>query len=256
MYRSMTILKRWKRRFHLSVYGIIISRMGYRPVEFAVGEWYHCYSRTIDRSRPFDFENTLYTQRFLETLFLANSSQPIPNIPKLHARFEHEDVFTISREAPIVAIGSYCLMPTHYHLLLQPLVENGISQFMHKVGIGFTKFYNEHNSRIGNLFIKPFRARHIDTDQYLDRVVPYIHLNPVELFEPEWKMGVVRELHSLAQQLREYEYSSLFEHEGGVRPQSAIVNLDALEQVRDNATDAVNMLADAAEYYQFLDMDV
>ncbi|MBM3272089.1 hypothetical protein FJY94_02275 [Candidatus Kaiserbacteria bacterium] len=228
--------------------------MGYRPVEFAVGEWYHCYSRTIDHSRP--FEETLNTRRFLETLYLANSSKPIPNIPKLHARYQHEEIFRLPCENPLVAVGCYCIMPTHYHFLLQPLVENGISHYMQKVGIGFTKFYNEHNNRIGNLFVKPFRAKHIDTDQYLDRVVPYIHLNPVELFEAEWKRGVVRRPYSLVQDLRNYEQSSLFEHEGGVRPQSAILNLEALEQVRDNATDAVKLLADAAEYYQFLDLDI
>ena len=228
--------------------------MAYRTVDFTAGEWYHCYTRTIDRSRP--FENPANTERFLETLYLANDTQSMPHIPKLHRQHEHEDIFDLPHESPLVAIGAYCLMPTHYHLLIQPRIENGLSLFMHKIGVGFTKFFNERNERVGNLFIKPFRAKHVGTDQYLDRIVQYIHLNPAELFEPDWKRGTLQEPHLLPQKLRTYEYSSLYEHERGTRPQSSILSLDALDEVRDNTTDITKVIADAADYYRFLELDL
>ena len=228
--------------------------MGNRTIEFAQGEWYHCYSRTIDRSRPFDGEQ--YVTRFLETLYLANNTTAMPNIPQLHSHLAHEEIFALPREQPLVAIGSYCIMPTHYHLLLQPLADNGISVFMHKVGTGFTRSYNEQNGRVGNLFIKPFRSKHVDDDAYLKQVVQYIHLNPVELFEPQWKKGIINDKSSLEKKLRSYEYSSLIEHEGNKRPQSSIVDLDTLALVRDNTINVEKMIAETVEYYQFLEIDL
>ncbi len=224
-----------------------------RTVTFVEGGWYHCYSRTIDRCRP--FENQRFVERFLETLYLANNKTLMPVIPHLHKVFSHEEMFSIPREKPIVAIGCYCLMPTHYHLLLQPLVENGITQFMHKVGTGFTNFFNVQNERIGNLFVRPFRSKHIDTDQYLDRIIQYIHLNPIELFEPQWKRGIIHDQYSIPKRLRSYEYSSLWEHEGKERAQSSILDLDPLTLVHDN-TDITKMIPEAAEYYQFLELDL
>jgi REP element-mobilizing transposase RayT len=228
--------------------------MGNRTIQFSENEWYHCYSRTVDRSRP--FEESLFVYRFLETLYFANSENAMPVFPHLYKQYAHDDLFSLERDKPLVAIGAYCLMPTHYHLLIQPLAEEGITRFMRKAGTGFTNFYNEQNGRVGNLFVKPFRAKHIGTDHYLNRVVQYIHLNPVELFESDWKKGVVSEPRLLPQRLRSYAHSSLFEHEGGIRPQSSIVNLDVLGNVRDNVTDAAKMIDDAAEYYRFLELDL
>jgi putative transposase len=45
-------------------------------------------------------------------------------------------VYQRERESPLVAIAAYCLMPNHFHILLTPLVENGISKFMQKLSTG------------------------------------------------------------------------------------------------------------------------
>lgn len=180
----------------------------------------------------------------------------MPNIPRLKARLPREGLFYSPRKDRLVAIGCYCIMPTHYHLLLQPISKNGVSEFMHKVGTGFTRFYNEQTERVGNLFIKPFRAKHIDDDVYLEQVVRYIHLNPAELFEPQWKNGIVKNMPALERKLRLYEHSSLAEHEGRERPESSIVDLHALSRVRNNTANLRETLKEAAEYYQFLELDL
>jgi REP element-mobilizing transposase RayT len=228
--------------------------MAYRRTLFAAGEWYHCYSRTIDKSRP--FENKFHIERFLETLYLANDSIPIPKIPALHTKYSHEDIFTLLREQPLVAIGAYCIMPTHYHLLLQPIKDSGISEFMHAVGTSFTLYYNEDNNRIGNLFVKPFRSKHVSNDSYLHEVTRYIHLNPVELFEPEWKRGKITSFANIEKKLLSYPYNSLIEFQGETRSQSSILNKEAIDLMGDGAIDLRHTLDEMIEYYQFLDIDL
>ena len=226
-----------------------------RQVPFAPHEWYHCYTRTIDKSRPFE-EDADTVERFLETLYLANSIAPMPHIVEIHKQYSHEEIFTLHREHPLVAIGGYCIMPTHYHLLLQPITDSGISEFMHKLGTGFTRFYNDRNRRVGNLFVKPFRSKHIHDDRYLRRVSQYIHLNPVELFESKWKQGIVNSKIALEKQLLSYPYSSLLEYEGMERPQSSILNMNSVHLIGHDKTDTRTLIKEMAEYYQFLELDL
>lgn len=228
--------------------------MAYRQTEFAVNEWYHCYTRTIDKSRPFELRGN--AERFLETLYLANDSVSIPRLPLLHQRYSHEEIFSLPRERSLVDIGGYCIMPTHYHLLLRPRTDSGITEFMHKLGTSFTRSFNLQNNRVGNLFVKPFRSKHIDDESYLRRGSQYVHLNPIELFEPGWKQGVVHSYPTLKQRLLSYPYNSLIEYEGKKRPQSSILDTEAMALIGNDAIDLSELLDEMIEYYQFLELDL
>jgi len=199
--------------------------MGSRQTVFSPGEWYHCYTRTIEKRIAFETDGDY--ERFLQTLYLCNSERPMrrDDLP----RMAREDIYAYPRGEPLVSIGSYCIMPTHFHLLLHEIRDNGISRFMQKVGTAYTMYFNIRQQRIGGLFVKPFRAKHIDEDPYLRRVVQYIHLNPAELFEPAWKRGVVRNMRKLESALRQYRYSSWpdYEHDEA-RPQRAILGREKL----------------------------
>src|SRR5665213_1316921 len=99
-------------------------------VPFGFGEWYHCYSRGVDKRVVFDTPADY--RRFLELLYLSNGTQS-----HWRSAFQDDDVhmiFSSDRSEPIVAIGAYCLMPNHFHLLIQELTEGGITLFMRRLG--------------------------------------------------------------------------------------------------------------------------
>lgn len=174
-----------------------------QPFEFE--EWYHCFNRGIDKRNV--FESEMDANRFLMALFLANGTIPIGlygiRKPKLASVLGDE------RGRPIVAVGAYCLMPNHFHLLLKEIEEDGITKFMQKLSTAYTMYFNAKNERVGNLFLKPFRSRHVSNDRYFQKVLQYIHCNPAELYEPGWKSGKVRNIRALERKLLEYPYSSL-----------------------------------------------
>jgi putative transposase len=174
--------------------------MAYRK-GFAPGEWYHCYSRGIDKRSTFE-EKRDY-DRFLELLYLCNSSESVHR-----SNLNTDDVFETERVAPLTSIGAFCLMPNHFHLLLKQIDEGGISEFMQKLGTAYTMYFNIKYQRSGGLFVKPFRSRHIPDDHYFQRVIQYIHCNPAELYEPGWKDGKVKDNKSLQRKLLSYRYSS------------------------------------------------
>lgn len=78
-----------------------------------------------------------------------------------------------------VIVLSYCLMNTHYHILIKTINPN-LSKFIQILNTKYAKFFNFKYFRFGNLFINRFKSYYIDNESYLINVSRYIHLNPVE----------------------------------------------------------------------------
>ena len=223
--------------------------MGYRRTPFAVGEWYHCYTRGIDKRTVFESEDD--ANRFQQLLYLANDSRPVLRSNFSHKK--HREVFTVTKNAQIVRVGAYALMRNHYHLLLQEVVDGGISKFMQKLGTGYSMYFNERHGRIGNVFVKPFRSKHIDTDAYLRKVTQYIHLNAAENFESLWKRGIARDLAGLQRKLEAYSYSSLPEYVTKAnRPESIIIDKHAHSLLSSGLPNLAKVLSDMHGYYSDL----
>lgn len=220
--------------------------MGLRLVELAEGEWYHCYTRTIDRKESFldrgDYD------RFTEGLYLANSKHTINR--SSFKKFLHEKIFTIERSGPLVAIGAYALMPNHFHLLLRQEVPDGISQFMQRLGTSYCMYFNAKYERIGSLFVGPFRARHIDTDTYLQKVVSYIHLNPLDIVMPNWKRCAPSQLKKVSERLVSFPYSSLLDYtQSASRPESVLIEKGLVSPIIPTDTKHLEaLLASTAAY--------
>lgn len=73
---------------------------------------------------------------------------------------------------------AYCLMPNHFHLLLQrgPV---SISQIMHWILTCYAHSFNRRKDRRGHLFQGRFLAPLCVDDCYFLQLLRYIHLNPV-----------------------------------------------------------------------------
>lgn len=225
--------------------------MGYRRFPFAPGEWYHLYSRGIDKRKIFLDERDL--MRFQKLLYLANDTQPI-NFQEL-GDISDEEMYALPRHKTIVSIAAYCLMSNHPHLVVQEKEEGGITAFMHKIGTAYTGYFNVKYDRIGNLMVKPFRSKHIAKDDYFHYLIQYVHLNPAEIFEPDWKLGIVNNLELLEQRLRSYAYSSMPDYFGVERPMRSILDKEAFAMALDRLPSMNKLLNEAAEYYDLVDKD-
>ena len=78
-----------------------------------------------------------------------------------------------------VRIAAYCLMPNHYHMLVQT-PEANISRSMRHLNGVYTQRYNRRHKCDGQLFRGRYKSILIDTDSYLLQAVRYIHRNPLQ----------------------------------------------------------------------------
>lgn len=77
-----------------------------------------------------------------------------------------------------INITAYCLMPNHYHILLQTPDAN-LSRSMRHINGVFTQRHNRRHKQDGQLFRGRYKSILVDGDNYLCCLVGYIHRNPL-----------------------------------------------------------------------------
>lgn len=115
------------------------------------GAWYHIMNRGA--AKQLIFNDIDHYKMFIQLL------------GELHERFQ-------------VRIHAYCLMPNHYHILLQTPLAN-ISCAMRHLDSLYTRRYNLSQKRDGPLLRGRFKSILVDDENYLLHLSRYIHLNPV-----------------------------------------------------------------------------
>ncbi len=161
---------------------IIIVPMVNPP--FSNDSYYHIYNRGVEKRKT--FMNKRDYSRFLETLNFYRKS-PVPMKLSDYRRGVIK-LKKLEDQVELVRIFSYCLMPNHFHLLVQQLEEGGISKFMRKISDSYTRFFNTKYDRVGSLFQGVFKAKLVETDEYLLQLSKYIHRNSFLLDEWEGRV--------------------------------------------------------------------
>lgn len=111
-------------------------------------------------------------------------------------------------------ILAFCLMPNHFHLLVEQKQENGISEFLRKIGIGYTMHFNQKYHRVGALFQGRFKAVLVEQDAHFMYLPYYIHANPLDLHMPEWRDGEIHNYNKALKLLENYRWSSFPDYIG------------------------------------------
>lgn len=146
-----------------------------RKVPLVKGGYYHIYSKSIAEFEIFRFRDEYVrmreTFRFYRTAIRRMSYSAAmkfvdgPEAPQHHGpeRFR---------------LIAYCIMPTHFHLLVEQRTQNGISEFSRLSLESYTHFFNKKSRRKGPLWQSRFESRKVETDEDLLHMTRYIHLNP------------------------------------------------------------------------------
>jgi len=125
--------------------------MARKPRVFVEGGAYHVYNRIA--SGEAIFADPEWTLELIELLRLVKK----------------RDGWTVF---------AWCLMSNHYHLAIRSSAVP-ISSGMHTLQGRFSRRLNRSRRRTGALWQSRYHAKPINEGAYLDRVILYIHLNPV-----------------------------------------------------------------------------
>ncbi|AUP79309.1 oxygen-dependent coproporphyrinogen oxidase [Flavivirga eckloniae] len=94
-----------------------------------------------------------------------------------------------------VDILAYCLMDNHFHFAIKIVKEESIAtQAFSNLFNAYAKAYNKQQNRTGTLFERPYKRIRIQDEDYLKKLILYIHKNP--------------ENHNVINNFENYEFSS------------------------------------------------
>ena len=88
---------------------------------------------------------------------------------------------------PIADIYAYCLLKNHFHIVLRIKDKEDIPErFKQKIHLPFSNLFNAYSksinkayNRTGSLFQEHLQRNRIENENYLQQLIIYVHLNPV-----------------------------------------------------------------------------
>ena len=113
---------------------------------------------------------------------------------------------------PVARTFAFCLMPNHFHFLVQIREAEELSPFFESKGKkgkdlsilisrqfsnllnAYTKAFNKKYNRRGKLFLKSLKRKPVKNEKYFLRLIWYIHSNPV--------------LHGFVEEIQQWPHSS------------------------------------------------
>lgn len=198
-----------------------------RKINFTSGEYYHLYSRGVEKRKIFLSDKD--RERFMALLYIMNQPEPF-NFGNFLKQNKIADIFSETKEKSLVSIISYTLMPNHFHILVYENQEGGISKFMLRLLTAYSMYFNTKYERSGPLFVHPFRSQYISNESHFMWLFSYIHLNPIKIIKKNFKHEGIGNKKVAGDFLDSYKYSSYHEYKGINRPESKIIDISLMPE--------------------------
>ena len=186
-----------------------------RRIQFEVGKIYHIFNRGVAKCQICESENDFW--RFLQGFCLFNDKNSASNIlwqlektrGRLTLNILKEYLINDNERNPLARILSYCIMPNHFHLMIEEIEEGGITKFMQKLGGGYARYFNNKHKRVGGLFEGRFKAVPVEDERQLLYLLVYINvINPGQLVEPNLKEEGIKDMEKVLQAAENYSFSA------------------------------------------------
>lgn len=158
-----------------------------RNIVFADGEIYHILNMSIAKEEIFLTKNHLNRILNLFEFYRFPQDVKYSEFGKLSVKAKQYYIDSHKNKKPLIDIYGFSIMPNHWHILSKQMSENGIVKFASNIQNAYAKYFNKIADRDGSLFKRPFRAKHIDSDEMFLHILRYIHLNPVTSYIVEFK---------------------------------------------------------------------
>ncbi|PIS07703.1 hypothetical protein COT78_01895 [Candidatus Berkelbacteria bacterium CG10_big_fil_rev_8_21_14_0_10_43_13] len=151
-----------------------------RKQQLHSSSYYHLYNRSIAGYKIFN--DAIDYERFYDLLRFcrfSNFTHKLSDFLDLSLEFQIDVELDLKHQNnKLVEIYAYCLMPTHFHILLRQSEDGGITKFMHRTLNSYSKYFNARIKRSGPLWTGPFKNVLVQSDEQLLHLTRYIHLNP------------------------------------------------------------------------------
>lgn len=126
---------------------------------------YHVYNRGFNRRKVFVDDDD---RRYFLSLLRRHLGRQVSR---------DERGRSYAHLTPLIVVLAYCLMTTHFHLVVWQREPDGIAQLMNRVLSAYTRYFNKKYGNSKRLFDGPVRAKPVMDRRYFRWLVGYVHDN-------------------------------------------------------------------------------
>ena len=192
-------------------------------------------------------------ERFVQMLYYFNDEYAPLNLWKsdFHNKFERPAEWP--ERDPLVKVHGFTLMDNHYHLVLGEMKESGIAKFMQKLGTGMTNRFNTRYKETGRLFQGAYKARRINSDNYLEYLAVYVHVKNVFELYPGGLKNALTHVDDAFTFAVGYPYSSLGAYFSNDHVRTPIIAADIWQETFKNKSEFKEFARNCIEFVYFDD---
>lgn len=151
-----------------------------RKIVFSNGYIYHVFNRGIDRRSVFTgFREFSRAQELIKYYLCKDTPVSYSKFLQQPKEIREQVIQQMKRDEKLVNVLAYCLMPNHFHFMLQQNSDRGIPKFISNFTNAYTRYFNTKHGRTGPMFEGIFKAVLVESDEQLIHLSRYVHLNPV-----------------------------------------------------------------------------
>lgn len=178
---------------------------------YVANGYYHVYNRGVEKRSIFQDE-----QDYAVFLSYLKTYLSPKNINSLQEQLSSTSITSRDRDKILKAIRLnnfygdikllvYCLMPNHFHLIINQTQANSIDSFLNSLITRYVMYFNRKYRRVGPLFQGVYKAVLIGTDEQLLYLSAYVHCNPLnQKVNPQNQSHYISVLTSQPSSLQDY----------------------------------------------------
>lgn len=143
--------------------------------QYAPESYYHIYNRGVNKRKIFmDAEDYTVFLNLLKRYLSREAGKD--SYGRTHETYYNQ-----------IELLAFCLMQNHFHLLIYVGEnERAMPELIKKIATSYVVYFNKKHKRVGALFQDSYKASRISSDNYLQHISRYIHLNPKEYLSWEF----------------------------------------------------------------------
>jgi len=146
--------------------------------DFNKGSITHIYNRGNKKEKIF-FDNQDYKSFLFRLGLCLGFTEKELNKEKFLA-MPYSRIRITDTDKKDFKLHAFCLMPNHFHLLIEQCGDVPISKLISKICASYSKYINKKYDRIGHTFQDCFKAVFLENNPQLMWTSSYIHMNPVK----------------------------------------------------------------------------
>lgn len=161
--------------------------------------YYHIYNRGVEKRVIFqDMQDYLVFLSYLKEYLLPKNEKELrEKLSDPNTSYKGKDkiikLLRLNNFADEINFLAYCLMPNHFHFLINQNSEFSIDKFMNSLATRYSMYFNRKYKRVGPLYQDVYKAVLVTTDEQLLHLTRYIHKQALALQGDAWERNMTEQ---------------------------------------------------------------